>query len=92
MADLALGYMKLYSALLHRGMSRGCPSYPSCSRYMTQAVIQFGGPVGIVLGLERLLHETGEIHHGTAVSTPHGLKVYDPLDSNTFWWHNSQHE
>lgn len=88
-SDAALGLMAIYSGVLHPGISRGCPSYPSCSRYMKAAIIQYGVPLGIVLGLERLLHETGELHRGTPVTTPEGIKIYDPLDNNTFWWHKS---
>jgi len=92
LTDTALGLMAIYSNLLHPGISRGCPSHPSCSHYMKSAVIRFGVPTGIILGLERLLHETGELYHGFPISTPDGVKIYDPLDNNVFWWHNSVNE
>ena len=57
--------------------------------YMYESIHRYGAPVGIVLGLERLLHETGEVHHGTSILTPLGYRTYDPLENNTFWWDNS---
>ncbi|MCD4655189.1 membrane protein insertion efficiency factor YidD [bacterium] len=92
LADTFLIGMKLYKHVLHSGISSGCPSYPSCSQYMVQAITRYGAPVGIVLGLERLLHETGELHHGKYISTSQGVRVYDPLENNTSWWDSPAHE
>ncbi|MBN1297899.1 membrane protein insertion efficiency factor YidD [bacterium] len=86
--DVLLGIMKIYETGLRPGMSRGCPCIPSCSHYMVIAVQTHGAFIGTIVGLERLLHETGEIHHGNTVLTPEGYKICDPIDNNTFWWHN----
>jgi putative component of membrane protein insertase Oxa1/YidC/SpoIIIJ protein YidD len=78
--------MAFYSNVLRPVISSGCPCYPSCSEYMTQALLEYGFPAGLILGLERLLHEYGEFHYGTMIQTSRGLRLYDPIENNTFWW------
>ena len=85
-SDLSVGIIHLYGVYLRPALSRGCPCTPSCSEYMLQAIHETGFPIGYVLGLERLLHETGEIHHGLIIQTGQGFRVFDPLENNTFWW------
>ena len=81
--NLAIGLYQTHSSGI---LTRPCPSSPSCSRYMLEAVNRFGFPLGVMLGLERLLHENGEIAHGSLIKTRVGFRIYDPLDSNIFWW------
>jgi putative component of membrane protein insertase Oxa1/YidC/SpoIIIJ protein YidD len=75
-----------YQRSLNPVVSRGCPSYPSCSQYMRNAVQTLGVPMGIIVGLGRMLHESGEIHYGTVIQTDSGYRLYDTLQNNTFWW------
>ncbi len=84
--DLTAGIISLYGRTLRPAMSRGCPSSPSCSEYMLISVRRFGFPAGYILGLERLLHESGELFHGCFVITPSGYRVDDPVENNIFWW------
>lgn len=86
LTDAFEGAFILYKRFLHTAVSRGCPSYPSCSRYMAEAVRRFGFAAGLILGLERLLHETGELNAGRVIMTPEGPKIFDPIENNTFWW------
>lgn len=82
--------MVFYSNVLRPVISSGCPCYPSCSEYMAQAILEYGFPAGLVLGLERLLHEYGEFHYGITIHTSRGLRLYDPIENNTFWWRSKQ--
>ncbi|MBN1880098.1 membrane protein insertion efficiency factor YidD [bacterium] len=84
--DLINGSVKIYGDVLRPAVSSGCPSYPPCSQYMIDAVTERGFPLGLIIGLERLLHEYGEMHSGTVITTPDGPRIYDPLENNTFWW------
>lgn len=90
LSDLFQGAFILYSRFLHPAVSRGCPSFPSCSRYMAEAVREFGSVAGLILGLERLLHETGELDAGRIIMTPEGPRVFDPIENNTFWWKSNE--
>jgi len=92
MAETVLGMMDFYKKCLQPAISRGCPSLPSCSSYMILSIHSKGFTIGIVLGLERLIHESGEMHHGNIVETEHGLKILDPIDNNTFWWKSIYHD
>ncbi len=83
--DILSGAVWVYQTAIGPAISRGCPCEPSCSRYMVQAVMQYGLVPGYILGLERLLHETGELIHGTSIRTRDGFKVADPLENNVFW-------
>lgn len=76
----------VYRRYMSPAMSRGCPCHPSCSEYMVQAVIRYPVPVGIILGLDRLLHEAGEIKRGRWIETPSGPLIHDPLENHIFWW------
>ncbi|MGB3975235.1 MAG: membrane protein insertion efficiency factor YidD [bacterium] len=80
------GTMTFYSTVLRPVISTGCYCHPSCSEYMALAIQTHGFPIGLILGLERLLHEYGEYQYGKVVLTPEGWRIYDPVDSNTSWW------
>ncbi len=81
---------RFYKSTLHAALSSGCPSYPSCSEYMYQCIQRFSLFPGIILGMERLLHEPGETARGKLIATPEGIKVLDPIANNTFWWRKAK--
>jgi len=88
----AISGLNIYRNYLSSSISRGCPSYPSCSQYMYRSIARFGAIPGMILGLERLLHESGELHDGVFIETSHGLRVYDPIENNILWWKKLSHE
>jgi hypothetical protein len=59
---------------------------PSCSAYSIQAIEKHGFFVGILMTVDRLLHESDEIALGPEIETAGGLKVHDPVENNDFWW------
>ncbi|MBN1550961.1 membrane protein insertion efficiency factor YidD [bacterium] len=78
--------IQMYRRFLSPSISSGCPCYPSCSNYMELALIKYGLVRGMIIGMERLLREPGEIMHGTVIITDTGPKIYDPIEANTYWW------
>ncbi len=86
MADSLMQLTRFHQAYISGTVTRPCPSNPSCSAYMAEALSRHGFPLGYILGLERLLHETGELARGTVIQTPGGPRIHDPLINNTYWW------
>lgn len=78
--------IRVYQFTASPEASRGCPSYPSCSKYMQVCLAQYGFPTGLLLGMERLIHEGDEILFGTQIYYEDRYLVYDPPSNNTFWW------
>jgi putative component of membrane protein insertase Oxa1/YidC/SpoIIIJ protein YidD len=85
-ADVTGVVFHVYKRWISSVSSAGCPSYPSCSEYMFEAVNTYPFPLGVMIGLDRLLHESSEIKHGKWIFTQSGWKIYDSLENNTFWW------
>ena len=46
----------------------------------------FGVFMGIVMTADRLIHELEEQRYAPVVGTPGGIKYFDPLENNDFWW------
>ncbi len=80
------GFITLYQRAFSSAAGAGCPSYPSCSRYMKLTIRDYGTFKGLVMGVERLLHEGGEVAHGTWIRTcDDRWLVYDPPEANALW-------
>ncbi|MBN2381621.1 membrane protein insertion efficiency factor YidD [bacterium] len=77
--------LRLYNTYLTTIDGRECPCYPSCSAYAIQAVKKHGFFAGTLFFIDRLIHESDEIHRSSLILLPQGLKVFDPLESNDFW-------
>ena len=84
------GMYHFYKDTFGPAVSTGCPSYPSCSTYMLQAIQRYGPLCGTVLGLERLIHESDEMVHGRWIRVQSTEKVFDPIENNIFWWKKCQ--
>jgi len=74
-----------YQQAIGRLDGRACPSYPVCSRYARQAVARHGWLLGSWLALDRLIHESDDLHRGPWVRDADGRRLYDPLWRNDFW-------
>jgi hypothetical protein len=60
--------------------------YPTGSAYARDAIQKHGALLGLVLTIERLMHEGNE-----GISAPrirkYGLwRIYDPVEANDWWW------
>jgi putative membrane protein insertion efficiency factor len=63
-----------------------CQMYPSCSSYALQAIKKHGCLIGSVMTSDRLIHEANETDHAPLIETKEGLRYYDPVGNNDFWW------
>ncbi|HSR12976.1 MAG TPA: membrane protein insertion efficiency factor YidD [Thermodesulfobacteriota bacterium] len=63
-----------------------CPSYPTCSQYARQAIRKHGALVGVAMTVDRLIHETDEIHRAPLIKVHQSHRYYDPVENNDFWW------
>jgi putative component of membrane protein insertase Oxa1/YidC/SpoIIIJ protein YidD len=88
--DIARLMAGLYRNCFNSALSSGCPSYPSCSEYMVQSVTRFGIIPGIVLSLERMLHEMDRITSGELIMVDDQLRIFDPIENNVWWWKKSR--
>ena len=68
-----------------------CPSFPSCSSYSAEAFKKHGFFLGWMMTVDRLIHEgREEAAISPLVYTQEGLKIYDPLENNNFWWYRPE--
>lgn len=78
----------------HRYLSpfdgRDCPCIPSCSAYALESFHRFGALVGVLLSIDRLIHESDEIVSGDILITEQRISCYDPLDENIAWLSSGQ--
>ncbi len=79
--------LSLYQNHLRAFSVTQCPSWPNCSHYSQLAVKKHGAWMGIFMTVDRLMHEGGQIKQGKTIFTAdRGFLVYDPLESNDYWW------
>ena len=62
-----------------------CPMLPTCSSYAEQALDKHGPWLGIMLTVDRLLHESDPREHRHPVQGPDRIRYRDPLEDNDFW-------
>jgi len=63
-----------------------CPMFPTCSQYAVQAVHKHGFFMGWFMTADRLIHEWDESGLAPRVATEKGIRSYDPVSNNDFWW------
>ena len=65
-----------------------CPSVPSCSSYSVESFRKHGFFLGWMMTADRLIHEgVEETRVSPSVLTRGGLKIFDPVENNDFWWY-----
>lgn len=81
-AFLVKGFQKLISPV----DGDRCNMYPTCSAYSVDAFRKHGTIKGLLLTVDRLLHEPDE-HDFAPIIIKHGVyRYYDPVERNDFWW------
>jgi putative component of membrane protein insertase Oxa1/YidC/SpoIIIJ protein YidD len=63
-----------------------CPSYPTCSEYGEMVVKKHGPILGILMIVDRLIHETSEGKFAPWVEIQGIRRIYDPPENNDFWF------
>ena len=67
---------------------RHCPMYPSCSQYGLQCFKDHGFFVGMAMTWDRLYRcGRDELRYCPKIVLDNGIKCYDPVAHNAFWWH-----
>lgn len=81
-------WVHFYQNRLSVVMVSRCAMHPSCSVYCLHAIEQHGVLKGVVLTVDRLIHEGSEKHHVPRIWVEGQLRYDSPLENNTFWWRN----
>jgi hypothetical protein len=64
-----------------------CPMLPTCSAYSLHAIEKHGFLAGVLMTVDRLLHELDETELAPAVAMDDGeVRFFDPVSANDFWW------
>jgi putative membrane protein insertion efficiency factor len=63
-----------------------CRMTPTCSSYSLQAIEKHGFIMGILLTVDRLLHEMDEMELAPVVMVQDEARFLDPVSANDFWW------
>jgi putative membrane protein insertion efficiency factor len=63
-----------------------CPMYPTCSSYGIEAIKKHGVLAGIVMTVDRLIHENNEMDYAPVIKVGDSYRYYDPLCDNDCWW------
>lgn len=81
--------MQFYRHVLGHLDGRSCPSYPVCSTYAQQALLQYGWLWGSWLTIDRLIHEADDLKKDSSkrhmIVFESEKRLYDPLSRNDFW-------
>jgi putative component of membrane protein insertase Oxa1/YidC/SpoIIIJ protein YidD len=64
-----------------------CNMYPTCAAYSREAVEKHGFIGGLLLTVDRLIHESNEIDTAPRIVKWDRLRFLDPVSNNDFWWH-----
>jgi hypothetical protein len=61
--------------------------YPTGSAYARQAIKKHGALMGLLLTVERLMHEGNEEQVSPRIRKYGIWRVYDPVEANDWWWY-----
>ncbi len=80
------GMLWFYDNFLSVADGNRCPSFPSCSSYARQAIRRHGSLLGILMTVDRLIHEHSEVKQGRMIMLKDGKRLIDDtLRMNDFW-------
>lgn len=63
-----------------------CSMVPTCSGYAIEAAEEHGFFLGVLLTVDRLLHEVEVDFHTKPKHVSGRIRWEDPVSDNTFWW------
>lgn len=63
-----------------------CSLYPTCSQYGVLAVRKHGPIIGVIMTVDRLIHETDETRFAPLVRVGDRYRYTDSVADNDFWW------
>ncbi len=83
------GYLAIYSNYITLADGARCPMYPTDAAYSRLAISKHGFLMGIILTVDRLLHEADEQKRSPVIMKYGVARFYDPVEANDFWWYRS---
>ena len=83
-SPLSLG-VQVYQKFLSPVLASECYMQPSCSAYAKQALSDYGPFLGLLLTIDRLLHEANEDQTSPLVRQGNANKLFDPPSANLWW-------
>jgi len=66
-----------------------CQMSPTCSAYSLQAIEIHGFIIGVLMTVDRLLHEMDEMDLAQILIVNGDVRFSDPVSANDFWWNNA---
>ncbi len=75
----------LFSAYISPVDGDRCALYPTCAAYSREAFERHGFFLGLLLTVDRLIHEGNEMDLAPLVKIHDRLRYYDPVHNNVFW-------
>ena len=63
-----------------------CNMYPTCAAYSREAVEKHGFIGGLLLTVDRLIHESNEVDRAPQIVKWDRFRYLDPVSNNDFWW------
>ncbi len=83
---IAEGGLHLFQKYISPVDGDRCPSYPTCSQYAVEAVRKHGAVMGVLMAVDRLIHEADEVRRVPQVRIGDRDRYFDPVENNDFWW------
>ena len=63
-----------------------CNMYPTCAAYSRESVEKHGFVLGLLLTVDRLIHEGNEMDRAPLIKKWDRYRYYDPVRNNDYWW------
>lgn len=86
-ATLLKGGLLIFSKYISPIDGDRCNMYPTCAAYGREAVEKHGFMGGLILTVDRLIHESDEINTAPRIIKWDRLRYLDPVSNNDFWWY-----
>ena len=82
-----LWLLRFYQTVISPLDGNRCPMYPTCSQYSVQAIRKHGPIIGVVMTVDRLVHEADEQRFAPLVKVGDRYRFIDSVADNDFWWY-----
>ncbi|GAB4164342.1 MAG: hypothetical protein Tsb0017_02550 [Geothermobacteraceae bacterium] len=77
--------IRFFQTTISRVDGDRCPMYPTCSAYARQAISRRGPWLGLMLTIDRLIHENDPAAKTKPIQVGDRLRYYDPVTASDFW-------
>lgn len=81
-------YLRFFQQVISPVDGARSTMYPTGSAYARQAFAKHGALVGLVLTVERLMHEGNEGQIAPRIRKYGLWRVHDPVEANDWWWYD----